>query len=221
MSRAFSIVPFHDADTHASRVLACLDLEFTRLPLPSEATRDWLARVRLLSLGMVAPGGETFYGRLVMTPALRSLCSAFTCDHVIPLLDRHPADCRANSEAELAAAATSFLRSIESRQGRPVALAADWDGDLVLMARLLGAACPRLLDADNAVRAGIDGNPACLAGLLEHQALDDAFRNARALGIVAMDAQIRAPASPASDRDLGPGSPLAGSSPADREPSPR
>lgn len=169
-------------------IAVSIDFEFSRLPLPGESLLKWSQQVCILSLGLCAEDTRLtqghYYTCMRITDAVERQCSAFVRRHILDLMQPHRSALVASSESELAAGVQSFLRRLERETGKKVSAMSDWVGDLVLFWRLMGDDTPTLVDAESAIKRGLDlEGEACRAGLVEHHALDDAIRNARALAV--------------------------------------
>lgn len=123
-----------------------VDTEFSRLPLPTESAFAWAQHTELLSLGLtcleasVTPSG--LYAVRPIDKKLRSRCSAFVIDEVLPHLDAATPTARFRSMAELRTQLRGFLSDRRRATGKPPAIGVDWAGD----AFLLGDALPPDID---------------------------------------------------------------------------
>ncbi|MES0873710.1 hypothetical protein [Sinimarinibacterium thermocellulolyticum] len=122
------------------------DTEFSRLPLPTESVFAWVKQTELLSLGItcleasVTPSG--LYAVRPLDKKLRSRCTTFVIDEVLPHLEAVSPTARFRSSAELRKQLRAFLSDRRRATGKPPAIAVDWAGD----AFLLGEALPPDID---------------------------------------------------------------------------
>lgn len=118
------------------------DTEFSRLPLPTESMFAWAKHSELLSLGItsleasVTPSG--LYAVRLLDKTLRSRCTSFVIDEVLPHLEAVSPTVRFRSPAQLRKPLATFLSDRRRATGKPAAIAVDWAGD----AFLLGEALP-------------------------------------------------------------------------------
>lgn len=181
---------------NSDRVPVSLDFEFSRLPLPTESYLDWSNRVEILSLGLAAHEGESpddlFYICRAITPEIERNCTSFVRRFVLDVMRPERSPIAARSDLEMSGETLAFLSSLTARHRKPVLVYSDWPGDLVLLQRLLGDACPEIAVAKEQIDAGLELNAReCKNGLVEHNALDDAIRNARALQVLVMSCRTR------------------------------
>lgn len=152
-------------------MLIFFDTEFTDL--------HWQAK--LISIGLIAENGQTFYAELNDTYQ-RKDCNAFVCEVVLPLLD--------GNEVQLTwpALALRLGNWIESFE-QPITLATDiqdWDWSWIQKlfpspgtwpANLACKPAILVFDADVGERFNVAQEEAFAAGLRRHHALDDAKAN--------------------------------------------
>lgn len=175
----------------ADRVPVSLDMEFSRLPMPKESYLDWSSRVQILSVGLAANDAEApedlFYICRTVTSDLERTCTPFVRRFVLDVMRPERSPIAAKSDDDLARETMAFISALTARYRKPVLAYSDWPGDLVLLQRLLGDAAPDVAVAKEAIDAGLDLDAhRCRKGLIEHNALDDAIRNARALKVIVM-----------------------------------
>lgn len=179
------IALFSEVDLKAHAAIA-LDFEFSRLPLPGEAMRQWVERVEILSIGLAPVGkGKTFYAAAGMSDRRVSACSEWTRENVIPLLLRRPLDRTWSTPPQLRHHLVEYLLQAESAESRPLVVVADWPGDLMLFHHVLRHLSPRLalaLPENDAVAPWRADPERARAGLIRHNALDDAVWLRRVLG---------------------------------------
>jgi hypothetical protein len=140
--------PFLLADHGTARTFDILfvDTEFSRLPLPKESIFTWSENAELLSLGIaslessLAP--SSLYAVRPVDEKLRSRCTAFVVNEVLPHLDAVTPAASFRSMVELRTLLRGFLSARRRATGKPPAIAVDWPGDVYL----LGDALPPDID---------------------------------------------------------------------------
>ena len=164
-----AIRPF--VETAANSMLIFLDTEFTDL--------HWQAK--LISIGLIAENGRTFYAELLDTYQ-REDCNAFVCEVVLPLLEGNEVQL---TWLALALRLGNWIESFEE----PVTLATDiQDWDYSWIQKLFStpetwpanlASKPTILvfDADVGEKFNNAQEEAFATGLRRHHALDDAKAN--------------------------------------------
>lgn len=157
--------------------ILCLDTEFTRLPHPKEAVWNWSGQARVLSIGVSALDDRllpaSFYGVRSVDRQLRSLCTPFVINEVLPALPAAAANIEARTDGDLVVSWVHFLRRRAAASGKPPLLAVDWLGDAYLVDAISGSEHQWLLLEDMAQvnRALGDDFP---ASSVRHNALHDA-----------------------------------------------
>lgn len=184
LARNRAIRPYVEMYSDSS-LAVMVDFEFSRLPLPGENNAQWLSRVELVSIGM-APAGDlpTFYAATPITPRLTKLCAAWTRENVLPLIERRPVDYWWRSDSDFQMQVVRYLVCLEERVKKPLLMVADWPGDLLLLIQQLGKLAPRACVTDIHRDALWPGDlERARAGLIQHNALDDAIWLRRVLGL--------------------------------------
>jgi hypothetical protein len=157
--------------------ILCVDTEFTRLPHPKEAVWNWAEQAKVLSIGVSALDDRslpaTFYGARTLDQLLRSLCTPFVINEVLPALTAVTADIEARTDGDLVIALAHFLRRRADVSGKPPLLAVDWLGDAYLVEAFSGSEHQWLLleDVVQVTRALGEDFP---ASSVRHNALHDA-----------------------------------------------
>lgn len=172
-------IPVHRPapDLAARYDILCVDTEFTRLPHPKEAVWSWAEQARVLSIGVSALDDRllpaTFYAVRNVDRLLRSLCTPFVVNEVLPALAAAAADIVACTDGDLVVSLAHFLRRRAAASGKPPLLAVDWLGDAYLVEAFSGTEHQWLLleDVAQVTRALGEGFP---ASSIRHNALHDA-----------------------------------------------
>lgn len=158
--------------------ILCVDTEFTRLPNPKEAVWSWAAQAKMLSIGVAALDDcavpASFYGVRKISRSVRSLCTDFVVDEVLPALAAAPADIEGRTDRDLAASLDEFLRRRVAVSGKPPLLAIDWLGDAYLIEALTGREHEWLL-LDGVVPVALALGERFPASSVRHNALHDAW----------------------------------------------